>query len=88
MRGGGGLCICACHLGVRALPEYGGTIPQGEGGGGSRNVGHLERRNLVRRKFGANSSIPLYHLVQKAQIVAQERAYTANIGFWMVAVIS
>ena len=58
------------------------------GGGGVRNVRYLERRNLVRRKFGTTSQIPQQNLVQNSQIVAQEQAYTATVGFLMLAIIS
>ena len=42
----------------------------------------------MRGKRGANSQIPLQELVQNFQIVAQERAHTATVGFWMLAATS
>ena len=44
------------------------------GDGKTRNVQNLERGNVVRRKFGPNSQIPVQNLVQNAQTVAQEEA--------------
>ena len=40
----------------------------------------LKWRNLVQKKFGITSSIPLQNLIQNSQIVAQEQAPAVDVG--------
>ena len=63
-------------LGQAYIPVRGHSLPvllwQQYGGGG--RVGLCGIRSLVQRKLGTHSEIPLQHLVQNSQIVAQEQA--------------
>ena len=85
----------SCQPADRAHQEVGGGLPKHTRGrgGGIRNVRYLEWQNLVRRKFGTNSLIPLQNW-HKIPRLWHKNKHTPRIlvvipfGLWLVGVKS